>query len=106
MELETYQRETYDLDDNIENKWNTKLTRPPPETFPPNKRTTESDTAVESRRNTEFTLTFSLKTSQGCGILSSWAFTEFCMKGGNKFHIKAHIQYQDLIIATIINQSS
>lgn len=45
--------------------------------FPPNKSSRESDTPVESRRNTEFTFTFSLKTSHGYGILGTAAFTEF-----------------------------
>lgn len=43
----------------------------PLETVPPNKRTTESDTAVESLRKTVFTFTFSLNTSHGYGILGS-----------------------------------
>jgi len=46
--------------------------------FPPNKSSTESETPVESRRKTEFTFTFSLKTNQGYGILGTPAFTEFC----------------------------
>lgn len=49
----------------------------PFEMLPPNKRIPESDIAVESRRKTEFTLIFSLKTSHGYGILESRAFTEF-----------------------------
>lgn len=53
------------------------LTTSPLEMLPPNRRSTESDTAVESRRKTEFTFIFSLKTSQGYGILDSRALTEF-----------------------------
>lgn len=53
------------------------LTSPPLEMFPPNKSSTESETPVESRRNTEFTFTFSLKTNHGYGILGTPAFTEF-----------------------------
>lgn len=45
--------------------------------LPPNKRSAESDMAVESRRKTEFTLIFSLKTNHGYGILGARAFTEF-----------------------------
>jgi hypothetical protein len=43
---------------------------------PPNNNNIESDIAVESRRKTEFTFTFSLKTSQGNGILASLPLTE------------------------------
>ena len=43
---------------------------------PPNNNSIESDIAVESRRKTEFTFTFSLKTSQGNGILASLPLTE------------------------------
>lgn len=46
------------------------------ERFPPNKRTTESDTPVESRRMRVLTFVFSLNTSHGNGIRVSWAFTE------------------------------
>ena len=65
---------------NTANKWDKKLTIPPLEIRPPNKRSIESDTAVESRRKTEFTFTFSLKTNHGYGILGSRAFTEFYEK--------------------------
>jgi hypothetical protein len=44
--------------------------------FPPKSNNVESDIAVESRRNTEFTFTFSLNTSQGNGILPSLPLTE------------------------------
>lgn len=54
-----------------------KFTMLPFEIFPPNKRSVESDMAVESRRKTELTLIFSLKTSHGYGILKWRAFTEF-----------------------------
>lgn len=54
-----------------------RLTIFPLEMLPPNKRSAESDMAVESRRKTEFTLIFSLKTSHGNGILEARAFTEF-----------------------------
>lgn len=54
-----------------------RLTISPLEMLPPNKRSAESDMAVESRRKTEFTLIFSLKTSHGYGILEARAFTEF-----------------------------
>ena len=63
------------------------LTRPPLEMFPPNKSSTESDTPVESRRNTELTFTFSLKTSHGYGILGIPAFTEFYLI---RFRINNH----------------
>lgn len=53
------------------------LTASPFNKLPPNRSTTESDTAVESRIKTEFTFIFSLKTSHGYGILVSRAFTEF-----------------------------
>lgn len=59
---------------NIRNKI---LTISPFEKLPPNRRSTESDTAVESRKKTEFTFIFSLKTSHGYGILDSRALTEF-----------------------------
>ena len=53
--------------------------------LPPNRRSTESDTAVESRMKTEFTFTFSLKTSHGYGIFGTPPFTEFySMKFVNK----------------------
>ena len=54
-----------------------RLTVSPFEMLPPNRRRTESDTAVESRRKTEFTLIFSLKISHGYGILDFRALTEF-----------------------------
>lgn len=53
------------------------LTTAPFEKLPPNRRSIESDTAVESRRKTEFTFIFSLKTSHGYGILGSRVLTEF-----------------------------
>jgi hypothetical protein len=53
------------------------LTASPFDKLPPNKSSTESDTAVESRRKTEFTFIFSLKTNHGYGILVSRALTEF-----------------------------
>lgn len=53
----------------------------PFEMLPPNRSNTESETAVESRRKTALTFIFSLKTSQGYGILDSRALTEFL---GNK----------------------
>lgn len=56
------------------------LTNPPEDTLSPNRRSTESETAVESLRNTELTLIFSLKTSQGKGILCTLPFTELCKK--------------------------
>lgn len=55
-----------------------KLTSPPRKMFPPKSSSTESDTPVESRRNTELTLTFSLKTSHGYGIFATLLLTEFC----------------------------
>lgn len=54
------------------------LTSPPVKISPPNKRSTESDIPVESRRKTEFTFTFSLKTSHGYGIFGAAPLTEFC----------------------------
>lgn len=54
-----------------------RLTIFPLEMLPPNKRSAESDMAVESRRKIEFTLIFSLKTNHGYGILEARAFTEF-----------------------------
>lgn len=45
--------------------------------FPPNKSNIESDTPVESLRNTVFTLIFSLNTNHGYGILGTLPFTEF-----------------------------
>lgn len=63
------------------------LTVAPLTMFPPNSKTIESDTALESRRKTEFTLIFSLKTSHGYGILGSRALTEFChMMTDKKFN--------------------
>lgn len=53
------------------------LTTSPFEMVPPNRSSTESEIAVESRRKTEFTLIFSLKISQGYGILESRALMEF-----------------------------
>lgn len=59
--------------------------------LPPKRSTTESGTAVESRRNTEFTFIFSLKTSHGYGILVSRAFTEFW---SNKINIESGSKLQ------------
>jgi hypothetical protein len=52
------------------------LTKPPCCRLPPKSNSTESDIAVESRRKTELTFTFSLNTSQGNGILASLPLTE------------------------------
>jgi len=62
----------------LKNKLNEEtLTSPPRVMFPPKRSRTVSDTPVESRRKTEFTLTFSLKTNHGYGILASRPLTEF-----------------------------
>lgn len=70
-------KDFYDTKMQFQSRGKNKLTNSPLEIFPPNKRTAESGTPVESRRNTAFTFTFSLKTSHGNGILLSWALTEF-----------------------------
>lgn len=82
---------------NTANKWDKKLTIPPLEIRPPNKRSIESDTAVESRRKTEFTFTFSLKTNHGYGILGSRAFTEFYEKKEMQSTIKEKKRKENLV---------
>lgn len=67
------------LHDNFSNTGNVKKhTKPPCFMWPPKSNSIESDMAVESRRKTEFTFTFSLKTNQGNGILASFPLTELC----------------------------
>lgn len=71
-----------------------KLTSPPREIFPPKSSSTESDIAVESRRNTEFTFTFSLNTNHGYGILASLPLTEFWYKEKRRHKIIINNQLQ------------
>lgn len=52
------------------------LTNEPGERLPPNRRSAESDTPVESRRETERTFTFWLNTSQGYGIFFGISVTK------------------------------
>lgn len=72
----TYNKEQL-IKGKCEEKTEKELTSPPLDMFPPNKSSMESDMAVESLRNTVFTLTFSLNTNHGYGILGTAAFTEF-----------------------------
>lgn len=58
-------------------QWCVELTSPPLDMLPPNSRIKESEMAVDSRRKTEFTFTFSLKTSHGYRIFGSRALAEF-----------------------------